>query len=69
MSEVELYPGRVSPPGLGTIPHADIAEYTSLELLQRIIDNKYKAPPLAFGTETCSIFPLASLSARHLAAR
>ncbi|ESZ18069.1 hypothetical protein X737_21440 [Mesorhizobium sp. L48C026A00] len=34
-------------------------------MLQRIIDNKYKAPPLAFGTETCSIFPLASLSARQ----
>jgi hypothetical protein len=33
-------------------------------LLQRIIDNKYKAPPLAFGTETCSIFPAASLAAR-----
>jgi hypothetical protein len=32
MSEVELYPGRVSPLGLGTIPHADILKYTGLEL-------------------------------------
>ncbi|WP_292538101.1 hypothetical protein [Mesorhizobium sp.] len=36
-------------------------------MLQRIIDNKYKAPPLAFGTETCSIFPAASLPAASLA--
>jgi uncharacterized protein (TIGR00369 family) len=48
MSEVELYPGRVSPLGLGTIPHADIQKYTGLELLQRIIDNKYPAPPISF---------------------
>lgn len=48
MSEVELYPGRVSPPGLGTIAHDDTLEYTGLELLQRIIDNKYPAPPISF---------------------
>ncbi|TIU97606.1 MAG: PaaI family thioesterase [Mesorhizobium sp.] len=48
MSEVELYPGRVSPLGLGTIPHCDISRYTGLELLQRIIDNKYPAPPISF---------------------
>jgi len=48
MSEVELYPGRVSPLGLGTIPHADILKYTGLELLQRIIDKKYPAPPISF---------------------
>nr|WP_258118241.1 hypothetical protein [Mesorhizobium onobrychidis] len=48
MSEVELYPGRVSPLGLGTIPHGDISRYTGLELLQRIIDNKYPAPPISF---------------------
>ncbi|MBZ9874572.1 PaaI family thioesterase [Mesorhizobium sp. BR1-1-9] len=48
MSEVELYPGRVSPLGLGTIPHADILAYTGLELLQRIIDGKYPAPPISF---------------------
>jgi hypothetical protein len=46
MSEVEL--GRVSPLGLGTIPHGDISRYTGLELLQRIIDNKYPAPPISF---------------------
>lgn len=48
MSEVELYPGRVSPLGLGTIPHADILKYTGLELLQRIVDGKYPAPPISF---------------------
>ncbi|CAH2409518.1 hypothetical protein MES5069_90024 [Mesorhizobium escarrei] len=37
-------------------------------MLQRIIDNKYKARPLAFGTETCSIFPVASLPVADLAA-
>ena len=47
MSEVELLPGHVSPLGLGTIPHEDIAEYSGLELLQRIIDGKYPAPPMA----------------------
>jgi hypothetical protein len=66
MSEVGLCPGRVSPPGLGDISHAVIAEYTGLELLRRIIDNKYEAPPLAFGTETCSIFPVASLPVASL---
>ncbi|MGX7872152.1 PaaI family thioesterase [Mesorhizobium sp. ORM6] len=48
MSEVELYPGQVSPLGLGTIPHADISKYSGLELLQRIIDGKYPAPPISF---------------------
>ncbi|TIS59823.1 MAG: PaaI family thioesterase [Mesorhizobium sp.] len=48
MSEVELYPGRLSPLGLGTIPHGDILKYTGLELLQRIIDNEYPAPPISF---------------------
>jgi uncharacterized protein (TIGR00369 family) len=47
MSAVELLPGHVSPLGLGTIPHADIAEYSGLELLQRIIAGKYPAPPMA----------------------
>ncbi|MES0195138.1 hypothetical protein NKK51_00535 [Mesorhizobium sp. M0011] len=42
MSEVELYPGRVSPLGLGTIPHADILKYTGLELLQRIVDGSIR---------------------------
>jgi uncharacterized protein (TIGR00369 family) len=47
MSEVELYPGRVSPLGIGTIPHVDLATYSGLELLQRIVDGKYPAPPIA----------------------
>ena len=47
MSEIELYPGRVSPLGIGTIPHGDLAAYSGLELLQRIVDGKYPAPPMA----------------------
>jgi uncharacterized protein (TIGR00369 family) len=46
MSEVELFPGYVSRLGLGTIPHADIASYSGLELLQRIIDGHYPAPSI-----------------------
>jgi uncharacterized protein (TIGR00369 family) len=47
MSEVELFPGRVSPLGIGTIPHDDILEFSGLELLQRLIEGKYPAPPMA----------------------
>jgi uncharacterized protein (TIGR00369 family) len=47
MSEVELFPGHVSRLGLGTIPHADLAGYSGLDLLQRLIDGKYPAPPIA----------------------
>lgn len=47
MSELELFPGHVSPLGLGTIPHADLARYSGLELLTRLIGGKYPAPPIA----------------------
>ena len=47
MSEVELYPGQVSRLGLGTIPAADLAEYSGLELLRRMIEGLYPAPPMA----------------------
>ena len=47
MSEVELYPGRISPLGLGTIPHDDIQKYTGLELLQRLAAGAYPAPPIS----------------------
>ena len=47
MSEVELLPGRFSPLGLGTVPHEDLAKYAGLELLQRLVDGKYPAPPIA----------------------
>lgn len=46
MSEVELFPGYVSPLGLGTIPHEDLAVYTGLELLQRMVERKYPAPAI-----------------------
>lgn len=48
MSEVELYPGRVSPLGLGTIPHDDVHKYSGLELMQRILDGKYPVPPISY---------------------
>ena len=47
MNEVELYPGRIAALGLGTIPHEHIAEFTGLELLKRLIDQQYPAPPMA----------------------
>jgi len=47
MSEVELFPGHVSPLGLGTVPQADLARFSGLELLRRLIDGKYPAPPMA----------------------
>jgi len=37
----------VSRLGLGTIPFEDIARYTGLELLQRIVAGDYPAPPIA----------------------
>jgi uncharacterized protein (TIGR00369 family) len=48
VSEVEIYPGRVSPLGLGTIPHDDVQEYTGLELLQRLVQGKYPAPSISY---------------------
>lgn len=47
MSQVEIYPGYVSRLGLGTIPHADLAHFTGLELLQRVVDGEYPAPSIA----------------------
>lgn len=47
MSEVELFPGYVSPLGLGSIPHEEVHKYSGRELLQRIIDGHYPAPPIA----------------------
>lgn len=47
MSEVELLPGHFAPSGLGTIPLADLASYSGLEILQRLIEGEYPAPPIA----------------------
>jgi uncharacterized protein (TIGR00369 family) len=44
---VELFPGHVAPLGLGTIPHDDLTSHSGLELLERVIDGKYPAPPMA----------------------
>lgn len=45
--EVELLPGHVSRLGIGTIPPEDLLRYSGLELLQRIVDGLYPAPPMA----------------------
>jgi uncharacterized protein (TIGR00369 family) len=47
MTAVELYPGWISPLGVGVIPHEDLAAMSGLELLQRIVDGKYPAPTMA----------------------
>lgn len=47
MSEVELYPGQVSRLGLGTIPHGDLALYSGLEIILRLIEGHYPQPPIA----------------------
>lgn len=47
MSEIEIFPGYVSKLGLGTIPFEDIAVYSGLALLQRIVDGHYPAPPIS----------------------
>ena len=46
MTAVELFPGYVARKGIGTIPREDVALYSGLELLQRIIDGHYPAPPI-----------------------
>ena len=43
---VELFPGYVSRLGIGTIPRAEIGLYSGIELLQRLIDGHYPAPPI-----------------------
>jgi hypothetical protein len=45
MSEVELFPGDVSPLGLGTIPDDGLGKYSGIELLRRLIGQEYPAPP------------------------
>ncbi len=47
MSEFELFPGHVAKLGLGTIPHDDVHLYSGQELLQRVADGLYPAPPIA----------------------
>lgn len=47
MSAVELYPGVVSPRGVGTIPLEDLMSVPGIVLLQRVIDGVYPAPPIA----------------------
>jgi len=46
MTAVELFPGYVAPLGVGTIPYEEIAGYTGLEFLQRIVDGLYPAPSI-----------------------
>ncbi len=46
MSEVELFPGYVSPLGIGSIPHEELARYSGLELLNRMMQGLYPAPSI-----------------------
>jgi uncharacterized protein (TIGR00369 family) len=46
MTAVELFPGYVSPHGLGILPMEELVKYTGLEMLQRLIDGHYPAPPI-----------------------
>lgn len=43
---IELFPGYRSPQGLGTVPIDDVVSLSGLELLQRMVDRKYPAPPI-----------------------
>ncbi len=45
--EVELFPGHVARLGLGTLPLADAQHLTGLQMLQKMIDQEYPAPPIA----------------------
>jgi len=47
MTAVELFPGRMSDRGVGSVPMEDILRYPGLELLQRLVDGHYPAPPIA----------------------
>lgn len=46
MTDVELFPGYVSPLGLGSIPLDEVLQHTGMELLQRLIDGLYPAPSI-----------------------
>lgn len=46
MTAVELFPGYVVQKGIGTIPREDVGLYSGIELLQRLIDGHYPAPPI-----------------------
>lgn len=47
MSEIELFPGHVSKLGVGTIPLADVAAFSGLELLRRVVAGEYPAAPIS----------------------
>ncbi len=47
MEEVELFPGYVATRGVGPLPRGELLSYTGLEMLQRMIDGLYPAPPIS----------------------
>lgn len=47
MSEVEIFPGYVAKHGFGALPREELLNYTGIEMLQRMIDGHYPAPPIA----------------------
>lgn len=46
-TETEIFPGHVARLGLGSIPVADLAHYTGLQLLRRVVAGDYPAPSIA----------------------
>ena len=46
MTAMELFPGYFATLGVGAVPFEEIAKYSGLDFLQRIIDGKYPAPPI-----------------------
>ena len=45
--EVEIFPGYVARRGIGALPREELLNYTGLEMLQRMIDGHYPAPPIS----------------------
>jgi len=46
-TDIEIFPGHVARLGLGSIPVADLAHYTGLQLLERVVSGDYPAPSIA----------------------
>jgi uncharacterized protein (TIGR00369 family) len=47
MDEVEIFPGYIAKRGIGALPRGELLNYTGLEMLQRMIDGHYPAPPIS----------------------
>lgn len=47
MTAMELYPGRIAPLGVGTIPFEVLAKHSGVELLRLMLAGEYPAPTMA----------------------